>query len=283
MRTIQTVIHPQGQKMGPLTMHQPLPANGIEQIDPFLLLHHHGPTLFPAHNGGLPFGPHPHRGFETVTFIYKGDVRHRDSSGFSSTIQTGGIQWMTTGSGLVHSESSSEEFKEKGGTVELIQLWTNLPARFKMVEPHYVGLQKNDIPDVLLDGGKVTVAVTSGVWNGVVGPVEPVYDVELANVTLLAGGSFTRRIEASRTILFYLLNGAIVVNGQAISGRTLVIFKDDGDEIDVRATEDSRILLGSAEPINEPVVSYGPFVMNTEQEIRQAVSDYQSGRMGHLS
>ncbi|RRA99166.1 pirin family protein [Larkinella rosea] len=283
MRTIQTVIKPQGQQLGPLTMHQPLPANGVDQLDPFLLLHHHGPTRFPARNSGLPFGPHPHRGFETVTFIYQGDVQHRDSSGFASTIETGGIQWMTTGSGLVHSESSSEAFKETGGMVELIQLWTNLPGRLKMVKPHYVGLQKNDIPAVTLADGKGTVAVTSGVWNGVAGPVQPVYDVELANVSLLAGGSFTRRIEASRTVLFYLLNGAIVVNGQKISGRSLVIFENDGDEIDVRATDESRILLGSAQPINEPVVSHGPFVMNTEQEIRQAISDYQSGRMGHLS
>jgi redox-sensitive bicupin YhaK (pirin superfamily) len=282
-RSVKTVIKPQAQKMGPLTMHQPLPANGIDQLDPFLLLHHHGPTVFPAHNSGLPFGPHPHRGFETVTFIYEGDVQHRDSSGFSSTIQRGGIQWMTTGSGLVHSESSSAEFREKGGPVELIQLWTNLPARFKMVKPHYVGLQQEAIPVVTLSGAHGSVAVTSGVWEETTGPVQPVYDVELANVTLLPGGSFTRRIEASRTILFYLLNGSVVANGQEITGRTLVVFDHDGDELEVRATEDSRILLGSAEPINEPVVSYGPFVMNTEQEIRQAVSDYQSGRMGHLS
>ncbi|WP_229317656.1 pirin family protein [Larkinella sp. C7] len=282
-RTIQTTIQPQAQKMGPLTMHQPLPASGIDQLDPFLLLHHHGPTVFPAHNSGLPFGPHPHRGFETVTFIYEGDVQHRDSSGFSSTIQSGGIQWMTTGSGLVHSESSSAEFREKGGPVELIQLWTNLPARFKMVKPHYVGLQKEAIPVVTLEGGNGSVAVTSGVWDEMAGPVQPVYDVELANVSLLPGGSFTRRIEASRTILFYLLNGSVVINGQEITGRTLVVFDHDGDELEVRATEDSRILLGSAEPISEPVVSYGPFVMNTEQEIRQAVSDYQSGRMGYLS
>ncbi|RAK02040.1 hypothetical protein LX87_00154 [Larkinella arboricola] len=282
-RTIRTVIKPQAQKLGPLTMHQPLPANGLDQLDPFLLLHHHGPTTFPAHNSGLPFGPHPHRGFETVTFIYEGDVRHRDSSGFSSTIRTGGVQWMTTGRGLVHSESSSEEFREKGGPVELIQLWTNLPARFKGVDPHYVGLQKDEIPSVTLDGGNVTVAVTSGVWNETTGPVQPVYDVELANVTMLEGGSFIRRIEASRTVLFYLLNGSVIVSEREVTGRTLVVFQNDGDELHVRATSDSRILLGSAEPINEPVVSYGPFVMNTEQEIRQAVMDYQSGRMGTLT
>lgn len=269
--------------MGPLTMHQPLPDGGIEQLDPFLLLHHHGPTVFPANNGGLPFGPHPHRGFETVTFIYEGDVQHRDSSGFSSTIQTGGVQWMTTGNGLVHSESSSEEFKKQGGAVELIQLWTNLPARFKRVKPHYVGLQKSDIPVVTLDEGNVTVAITSGTWDAITGPVQPVYDVELANVSLLAGGSFTRRIDASRTVLFYILNGTVVVNGREVSGRALVVFASDGVELNVQATTDARILLGSADPIDEPVVSYGPFVMNTEQEIREAIMDYQNGRMGTLT
>lgn len=282
-RTIQTVIKPQAQRLGPLTMHQPLPANGFDQLDPFLLLHHHGPTTFPAHNSGLPFGPHPHRGFETVTFIYEGDVRHRDSSGFSSTIQTGGVQWMTTGRGLVHSESSSDAFRETGGSVEIIQLWTNLPARYKMVDPHYVGLQKAEIPDVTLDGGKVTVAIPSGTWNETTGPIQPVYDVELANIALLTGGSFTRRIEASRTVLFYVLNGSVIVNEREVSGRALVVFGNDGAELHVRASSDARILLGSAEPINEPVVAHGPFVMNTEQEIRQAVMDYQSGRMGTLT
>ncbi|GAB3266904.1 pirin family protein [Larkinella harenae] len=283
LRTIHTIIQPQAQKMGPLTMHQPLPASGIEQLDPFLLLHHHGPTVFPPQNSGLPFGPHPHRGFETVTFIYEGDVQHRDSSGFTSTIQTGGVQWMTAGSGLVHSESSSETFKQNGGPVELIQLWTNLPARFKMVDPHYVGLQKNEIPDVVLDEGRVTVAVTSGVWNEVSGLIRPVYNVELANITLASGGSFTRQIEPYRTVLFYVLNGSLVVNGQDVRGRALVVFGAGGNELVVQATENSRILLGSAEPIDEPVVSYGPFVMNTEQEIRQAIMDYQSGRMGMLT
>jgi quercetin 2,3-dioxygenase len=281
-RSIKNIIKPQPQRIGPLTMHQPLPAAGLNQLDPFLLLHHHGPQQFPAHNAGLPFGPHPHRGFETVTFIYEGDVKHRDSSGFSSTIERGGVQWMTTGSGLVHSEASSEQFKERGGPVELIQLWTNLPAKVKMIAPNYIGLQKNEIPTVSLDEGKVTVAITSGEWEGAAGGVQPVYDVELANVTLTTGGTFTRQIPVGRNVLFYVLNGSVVVNGQEVSGRALVLFENDGEELEVRSTADARILLGSAEPINEPVVSHGPFVMNTQEEIRQAIYDYQTGRMGVL-
>lgn len=280
LRTIHKLIHPQPRPMGPLTMHQPLPAAGIDQIDPFLLLHHHGPQNFPGRNSGLPFGPHPHRGFETVTFIYEGDVQHRDSSGFASTIERGGVQWMTAGSGLIHSEGSSPEFREKGGPVELIQLWTNLPAQFKMVAPQYTGLQQKDIPTVALDKG--TAAVVSGTWNHTQGPIQPIYEVALANITLEAGGSFTRTIEANQNILFYLLNGSITVNGTAISGRTLVVFENEGEEIQVQASAYARILLGSALPIQEPVVTHGPFVMNTREEIQDALYDYQMGKMGTL-
>lgn len=280
LRSIYTIIHPQPRPMGPLTMHQPLPAAGLNQIDPFLLLHHHGPQVFPSHNSGLPFSPHPHRGFETVTFIYEGDVQHRDSSGFASTIKKGGVQWMTTGSGLVHAEESSDEFRKTGGPVELIQLWTNLPARYKMVKPHYTGLQEQEIPLVSLGNG--SVSVVSGEWNGVKGSIQPLIDLSLANVSLQTGGSFTRTIPAQQNILFYLLHGSIIVNGRDVSNRSLVHFANDGDELTVEATSDARILIGSAEPLNEPVVAHGPFVMNTYEEIQQAITDYQSGKMGVL-
>ncbi|OIN61314.1 nuclease PIN [Arsenicibacter rosenii] len=264
-------------------MHQPLPVAGIQQIDPFLLLHHHGPQVFPANNSGLPFGPHPHRGFETVTFIYEGDVQHRDSSGFSSTISKGGVQWMTTGSGLVHSESSSARFRQQGGPVELIQLWTNLPARLKMVKPNYIGLQQDQIPVVPVGEGKGKLAVVSGTWSGITGPVNPVYDVKLANLTLEAGGRYILTIPSERNVLFYQLAGRSLVNGKAVEGRGMPVFANDGDEIVIDAAETSRILLGSALPINEPVVSHGPFVMNTPEEIRQAIYDYQTGKMGVLT
>nr|WP_293844037.1 pirin family protein [uncultured Arsenicibacter sp.] len=282
-RTSQQLIQPRAQRIGPLVMHQPLPAAGIQQIDPFLLLHHHGPQEFPANNSGLPFGPHPHRGFETVTFIYEGDVQHRDSSGFSSTIEQGGVQWMTTGSGLVHSESSSARFRQHGGPVELIQLWTNLPSRLKMVKPNYIGLQQEQIPVVPVADGKGRLAVVSGTFAGTTGPVNPVYDVELANLTLEAGGTYTLIVPAERNVLFYQLNGKSRVNGTETEGRGLLLFANDGDEIVINASETTRILLGSAMPINEPVVSHGPFVMNTSDEIRQAIYDYQTGKMGGLA
>lgn len=187
---------------------------------------------------------------------------------------------MTTGSGLVHAEESSDEFRKTGGPVELIQLWTNLPARYKMVKPHYTGLQEQEIPLVSLDKG--SVSVVSGEWDGVKGPIQPLIDLSLANVSLQAGGSFTRTIPAQQNILFYLLHGSIIVNGRDVSNRSLVHFANDGDELTVEATSDARILIGSAEPLNEPVVAHGPFVMNTYEEIQQAITDYQSGKMGVL-
>ncbi|MBO9637574.1 MAG: pirin family protein [Siphonobacter aquaeclarae] len=275
---IRRIVRPQGRPLGPLTMYQPLPENGLDQIDPFLLLHHHGPQTFPAHNTGLPFGPHPHRGFETVTFIYEGDVQHRDSNGYESTIRGGGVQWMTAGSGLVHSETSSADFRRDGGPVELIQLWINLPARLKMTPPDYRGLQEDDIP-IAAEGG-ASLAVVSGTWSGVAGPVAS--STQLATLTLAPAGGYTREIPAGKSILFYVLNGSATVNGQAVQGRALVVFGEEGGTIEIRSDSGARILWGIADPIREPVVAHGPFVMNTGDEIRQAIADYQSGKMGFL-
>src|SRR5215210_1051631 len=152
--------------IGELVTYQALPAPGlaVEQVEPFIFLNHHGPQVYPPGNGGLPFGPHPHRGFETVTFILAGDLLHKDSGGYESLIRAGGVQWMTAGRGLIHAEVSSEEFKAEGGPVEMLQLWVNLPARLKMTEPRYTGLQREGIPTVETDGGRVELSVVSGSW-----------------------------------------------------------------------------------------------------------------------
>lgn len=261
-------------------MYQPLPERGLDQLDPFLLLHHHGPQTFPPHNAGLPFGPHPHRGFETVTFIYEGDVQHRDSNGYESTIRSGGVQWMTAGSGLVHSETSSAEFRRKGGPVELIQLWINLPARLKMTPPDYRGLQKEDIPVAETDG--TSAAIASGTWAGVQGPVSAPGGTELATLTLSPGAAYSREVPAGKSVLFYVLNGDVTVNGTNVRGRALVVFGEDGGLVELASDSGCRVLWGIAEPLREPVVAHGPFVMNTTDEIRQALADYQNGKMGFL-
>jgi redox-sensitive bicupin YhaK (pirin superfamily) len=262
-----------------LVTYRAIPTQSVEYIDPFLFLNHHGPQVYRPKNNGLPFGPHPHRGFETVTFILEGDILHKDSGGHESVIQAGGIQWMTAGSGLIHAEVSSNEFKQTGGPLEILQLWVNLPAKFKMTEPRYIGLQQNEIPTTELAEG-VTVHAVSGDWSGTAGAVKPLADVVLAWVDFSEGATITLPIAASRSIFFYIVRGSVRVNGTEAFARELVEFGHDGDELAIEALTDSVILLGHAEPFGEPVVSAGPFVMNTEGEIRQAYADYQQGKFG---
>jgi redox-sensitive bicupin YhaK (pirin superfamily) len=262
-----------------LVTYRAIPTQSVEYIDPFLFLNHHGPQVYRPKNNGLPFGPHPHRGFETVTFILEGDILHKDSGGHESVIQAGGIQWMTAGSGLIHAEVSSNEFKKTGGPLEILQLWVNLPARFKMTEPRYIGLQQNEIPTAELAEG-ITVHAVSGDWSGTAGAVKPLADVALAWVDFSEDATITLPIAASRSIFFYVVRGSVRVNGTEAFARELVEFGHDGDELAIEALTDSLILLGHAEPFGEPVVSAGPFVMNTEGEIRQAYADYQQGKFG---
>jgi redox-sensitive bicupin YhaK (pirin superfamily) len=262
-----------------LVTYRAIPTQSVEYIDPFLFLNHHGPQVYRPKNNGLPFGPHPHRGFETVTFILEGDILHKDSGGHESVIQAGGIQWMTAGSGLIHAEVSSNEFKQTGGPLEILQLWVNLPAKFKMTEPRYIGLQQNEIPTAELADG-VTVHAVSGDWSGTAGAVTPLADVALAWVDFSESATITLPIAASRSIFFYVVRGSVRVNGTEAFARELVEFGHDGDELAIEALTDSLILLGHAEPFGEPVVSAGPFVMNTEGEIRQAYADYQQGKFG---
>ncbi|WP_303309794.1 pirin family protein [Hymenobacter sp. BT730] len=263
-----------------LVTYRALPTQAVEHIDPFLFLNHHGPQVYRPKNQGLPFGPHPHRGFETVTFIVAGDILHKDSSGHESVIEAGGIQWMTAGRGLIHSEVSSEQFKATGGDLEILQLWVNLPAKDKMVEPRYIGLQKDEIPTVALDEGRIFIHAVSGTWAGTVGAIQPLADVQLATIDLQAGSILELGIAPERSIFFYTIQGRLRVNGQETEARQLVEFTHNGDELRVEALSDAKILLGHALPFQEPIVAYGPFVMNTEAEIRQAYQDYQAGKFG---
>ncbi|WP_237586893.1 pirin family protein [Pontibacter russatus] len=266
--------------LGNLVTYRALPTREVEYIDPFLFLNHHGPQTYGPNNSGLPFGPHPHRGFETLTFILEGDIMHQDTGGGRSVIQKGGVQWMTAGSGLIHAEVSSDKFKREGGPLEILQLWFNLPARYKMVKPNYIGLQQDEIPTVTEDGGRVKVNVISGKWGSVQGPVRSLSGIDMSSIEIKQGGSFTREVAASRNIFFYVVRGRVNVNGQPVSKLHLVEFGNEGEEVKVAASEDAVVLFGHAEPFNEPVVAHGPFVMNTEQEIQEAFQDYQQGKMG---
>lgn len=280
MRTVKTIHKAEYRPIADLVTYSPMPTARLQQIDPFIFLNHHGFQTYPAGNQGLPFGPHPHRGMETVTFILEGDIVHKDSSGHESVIGPGGVQYMTAGRGLIHAEVSSDAFKRNGGNLEILQLWLNLPAAKKMIDPQYVGLQKEEIPTLDLDGGKVKVQQLFGEWNGVSGGFEGTFPLTMSTIYLEKGGKFEKEIPAGENIFFYLVRGTLNVNGTEVNLRHLVEFGNSGEKIEVEALEDSILILGHALPFHEPMVAQGPFVMNTQQQIQEAYRDYQAGKFG---
>ena len=255
----------------------------MERMDPFIFMNHHGPQDYIPNNNGLPFGPHPHKGFETVTFILQGDLVHKDNTGYTSNIKAGGIQWMTAGRGIMHSETSSEEFKQFGGNVEIIQLWLNLPSRLKLSPPAYTGLQRSEIPEVTLDNGKVHAQVVSGSFHGTIAPIQSISGVDLAILHMQGSGRLSIPVPADRRVLFYVVRGSVLVDNSLVETNELAEFGLEGGDISIVASEDSIIIFGHATPPNEPIRANGPFVMNTEEEISQAYSDYNSGRFGEWS
>jgi redox-sensitive bicupin YhaK (pirin superfamily) len=269
--------------IGDLTTRRPLPGPGIEMLDPFLFLNHHGPQTYPPRNRGLPFGPHPHRGFETVTFILEGELAHRDSGGHESVIRAGGVQWMTAGSGLVHAEVSTDDFRRRGGALEILQLWVNLPARLKLTPPHYVGLQRDDIPAFQADDGRATVNLIAGEWDGHAAPLQSLGDVTMTTIALTAGARLSLPVAPGRAVFLYVARGAVEVAGTAAAAFTLVELDDAGDTVALAASADALVLFGHAPPLREPVASHGPFVMNTREEIIQAIEDYRAGKFGFMA
>jgi redox-sensitive bicupin YhaK (pirin superfamily) len=279
-KTIQRLHPAMRDDIGDLITQRPVPGPHLDQIDPFLFLNHHGPQVYPPHNRGLPFGPHPHRGFETVTFILDGLLAHRDSAGHESVIGPGGVQWMTAGRGIVHAEVSPREFMQNGGPLEILQLWVNLPPGLKMTAPRYTGLQREQIPVVESDGGRVRMHLVSGSHGGVTGPVESLTGVFMSTVEMKAGSRLYLDNLLERNLFLYVVRGVIQIAPDTVSPFHLAQFDTVGDELEIRAEQDCLLLLGHADPIGEPVVSHGPFVMNTREEINEAIRDYQAGRFG---
>jgi len=273
-RTIKAQHEAFREDIGDLVTRRPVPGPRVEQVDPFLFLNHHGPQSYPPNNRGLPFGPHPHRGFETVTFILDGELGHYDNGGHASVIRAGGVQWMTAGSGIVHAELSPPEFKRDGGAMEILQLWLNLPARLKFSPPAYVGLQRDDIPSVAVNGGELRLI--AGEFGGKSGPVQSLIGAFMATTELNAGARVTLPAPRGRNVFFYVARGEL----KGIPKWRLVEWNDDGDEIGIEAASDALVLYGHAEPFREPVFAHGPFVMNTRDEIVQAIQDYQAGKFG---
>lgn len=282
MKKIKAIHNPNYTQIGGLVTWEviPGPRLGMQDLDPFLFLNDHGPQVYPAGNDGLPFGPHPHRGFETITFILDGALEHRDNTGIQSVIGAGGIQWMTAGKGIIHAEVSPPEFLEKGGNVHLLQLWVNLPSRLKMSEPKYIGLHAKDIPVLPFDEGKARLHLISGAVRDSSGPVSAMTGLWMSRLELDKEGEFEISISLDREVFFYNISGNIEVNGERVPSRCLVQFEAQGESIRIKALNDTQILLGHGARIGEPVVARGPFVMTSEDEINQAWSDYRKGKFG---
>jgi quercetin 2,3-dioxygenase len=254
------------------------------RISPFLLLDYAGPAEFAPSNEPRGVDEHPHRGFETVTIVYQGQLEHRDSAGNHGRIGPGDVQWMTAASGVVHEEKHADEFTKKGGTLEMVQLWVNLPKSVKMSPPRYQTLLKAAIPTAELPNGGGQLRVIAGKYEGVRGPAETFTPVNVYDLRLHAGHQVALTFPDGYTTGILVLKGSVAVNGSHAAKNTeFVLFDPKGEEISIEGKEDAVLLILNGEPIDEPVVSHGPFVMNTQDEIVQAVKDYQSGRMGRIA
>jgi redox-sensitive bicupin YhaK (pirin superfamily) len=253
-------------------------------IDPFLLLDYAGPLEFPPTRQRLGVGEHPHRGFETVTIVYAGEVEHRDSSGGGGKIGPGDVQWMTAASGLVHEEFHGREFARRGGLFEMVQLWVNLPARHKGAPPGYQAIAAAQIPELALPDGGGAVRVIAGEFLGAKGPASTFTPIQVWDLRLRRSQPLDLALPDGHTTALVVLRGAIAVQGsEPIRDAEVALFDRAGSGIRIDRADAATALLLSGEPIGEPVVGQGPFVMNRPEEIRRAIADYQSGRMGHLA
>lgn len=261
------------------------PSNELDrEVSPFLMLDYAGPQYFPPTDHPRGVGEHPHRGFETVTIVYEGMVAHRDSVGNAGVIGPGDVQWMTAASGIVHEEFHEKEFAKKGGTLHAIQLWVNLPKASKMSAPGYQTILNADIPSVDLEGGAGRLRVIAGSFLEHKGPAHTFTPIQLYDLQVNAGHRVQLGMPTGHNTSIFVLQGRASVNGSRKAGEAeLIVCKRDGSQVTVEAEEDSRLLVMSGEPIEEPIARYGPFVMNTREELIQAAQDYQAGKMGHLS
>jgi len=257
---------------------------GAEHISPFLLLDHAGPHSFKPAKRPRGVGQHPHRGFETVTLVYEGELEHRDFTGSGGRIGKGDVQWMTAGAGIIHEEFHSGAFTERGGKLEMVQLWVNLPARDKDAPAAYQTLLDADIPSVPLDDEAGRVRVVAGDFLGHKGPVSTFAPINMWDVRLATGRDAVLPVPDGHTTLLVVLEGTVLVNGETVvCAEAVVCFERHGHELHLEANSDAKLLLLSGEPIEEPVVGHGPFVMNSVEEIHQSFADFQRGKYGALN
>ncbi|WP_149086264.1 pirin family protein [Pseudomonas prosekii] len=255
-----------------------------QHISPFLLLDHAGPAQFAPTRERRGVGQHPHRGFETVTIVYDGEVEHRDSSGGGGKIGPGDVQWMTAASGIIHEEFHSEAFAERGGNMEMVQLWVNLPAKDKMADAGYQTILDRDIPNIPLQDQAGSLRLIAGEFDGQTGPSRTFTPIDVWDIRLNAGKLLTLDLHEGRNTALVVLRGTVQINGGELAREgQLALFERDGQQLSLEANNDAVVLLLSGEPIDEPIVGHGPFVMNSEAEIHQAFADFHSGRFGRMS
>ncbi len=261
----------------------PRPGLPAERVSPFLLMDYGPPREFePLRDGQRGVGWHPHRGFETVTIAWEGAVAHRDSTGQSGVIAPGDVQWMTAGRGILHEEYHEREFTHRGGRMHMMQLWVNLPKRDKMTPPGYQPITADRIPVVKLAGDAGEVRVIAGAHLGVTGPARTFTPVTLLDVDLRAGGALRVELPRAHTARAIVTSGRVRAGAREVGAGELVLFLNDGEGLELEGIERAHVLVLGGEPIHEPIVQYGPFVMNTREEIQQAFLDFQRGKMGRV-
>lgn len=282
--TLLRLVPAHDEAVGDLLTQRAFPTGALSDLNPFLFLNHHGPQTYPPGNAGLPFGPHPHKGFETLTFIEEGPLAHRDSTGGSHVSGPGAVQWMTAGSGIVHAEVSPPEFMRDGGPTHLLQLWMNLPAALKGVSPSYQSLEPENLERIHGAGWSWEIISGQATIEGdtAQGPASSVTGLFTSRLKLEAGASFSCDIPKGRTLLLYAVTGTVHLGDAALKPFMTPVFDRNGGALSLKAETKATLLLCHGTPIDEPVVSYGPFVMNTEEEIRTAFAQYRRGEFGHV-
>ena len=285
LNTIKNTGRSDMVNMGPIRLRQPLPTQQIDMVDPFILLHHYGPYEINEKSNPFDLGPHPHRGFEPVTFLVQGEQLHRDSLGNESIVKAGDVQWTTAGRGIIHAEGPTKEFVKKGGVIEGIQLWINLPAEKKMISANYQHAKHEDFRIIKSKYGKVLIRVIAGEYNGTYGRIATQTSVNAFMIEAKTDGEQFIAFPETHQGLLYLLKGKVKVNETEVlelDGNQFVQFKQDGEGFSIKVETDSLLLFLSGEPFNEPVATYGPYVMNNQTELLEAMRDYQNGKMGFL-
>ena len=285
LNTIKTIGRSDFVNMGPIKLRQPIPTQDIEMVDPFILLHHYGPYTIDENNNPFDLGPHPHRGFEPITFLIQGEQLHRDSLGNESVVKTGDVQWTTAGRGIIHAEGPTREFVKKGGTLEGIQLWLNLPAEKKMKQPNYQHAKNEDFNIVSSEDKKVNIQIIAGDLHGKNGKIATQTSVNAYMIDLEEGGEHFISINSKHQSMAYLLKGDVILNDHVnlvLDKNQLVQFNQNGEGFTIKGNKKSKLLFLSGTPFNEKVKTYGPYVMNTQTEIMEALRDFNMGKMGVL-